>query len=130
MGTLQLSHPGTLGHELSQFLVQNGFHLMPLFERHDVYHVLLGYGTDALEEAQMQFFLLGNGKRSPGVLLAAIGAGFLLPEYAEAFRRVWLRGTSARSIGEWEFEYLLGEQLEELRNFIFACGNPKEVPFF
>ena len=54
----------TLGRSLGEFLHANQFTLMAQFETHDVFHVLLNYKPTVLDEARMQFCLVGSGKRS------------------------------------------------------------------
>lgn len=60
---------GTLGRGLSDFLKQN--HLKPFTtghrrkQLHDAVHVLTGYGTDLVGEAEVQAFLLGSGGFNP-----------------------------------------------------------------
>ena len=56
--------PHTLGNDLASFLKNEGLDLMPKFESHDVYHVLFKYKTTVIDEARMQFFLMGNRKYS------------------------------------------------------------------
>ncbi len=74
----------SLGYHLGCFLLQNSFQLQPRCESHDVFHVITGYGTDTTSEIALQYWLWGNGKRSPFTLLAMF-AGFVL--YADAYRR-------------------------------------------
>ena len=95
-----------------------------------MYHVLLGYGTEAEEEARMQFFLLGNGKRSLGVVLAVLGAVVLLPEFVRTYYTAWLRGRAGRCIADWQFEFLLQESVADLRNLIFGGPIASARPFF
>jgi hypothetical protein len=105
----------SLGYQLGRFLQENGFQLMDYYEKHDVYHVLTGYAPEVIEEAQMQFFLLGNGKRSPSVWVTCLVALILLPEYAATFWKDYLKGRDCHPIGRWKFEFLLGEPLWRLR---------------
>ena len=130
LAELRKAPQGTLGSELAQFLDAQGFEFFPQFERHDVYHVLLGYGIEAEEEARMQFFLLGNGKHSLGVVLAVLGSVILLPEFLRSYYDAWLRGRSGRCIADWRFEYLLQETVVDLRHLIFGGPIASARPFF
>ena len=44
-----------LGRDLALFLEKEGLELIPKFESHDVYHVLLKYKTTVVDEARMVF---------------------------------------------------------------------------
>ncbi|MEZ4987510.1 MAG: hypothetical protein R2795_21100 [Saprospiraceae bacterium] len=109
---------GSLGRTLGVFLHQYGFNPMPGFENHDVFHVLLGYGPSATEEASMQWCLIGNGKRSAFAWLAALAGAALFPEHWGNFHAAYLRGRRMRRFHHWQFEYLLQENLLEMRHFI------------
>jgi len=105
----------TLGHALGQFLQREGLDLLHQFESHDVFHVLLDYQTTVIDEVRMQFFLLGNGKRSIYALISA-GIGWLgVPEARLLYRQAFQRGCSYCPIHRWKFEHLLNEPLTELR---------------
>ncbi len=60
---------GTLGRELSEFLRKNSLKPFTTGHRrkqlHDAVHVLTGYGTDLVSEAEVQAFLLGSGGFNP-----------------------------------------------------------------
>jgi hypothetical protein len=109
---------GSLGRTLGYFLTEHKMELIPCSENHDVFHVLLEYETTVIAESEMQFCLLGNGKRSLFVLGTCAIAWLAFPEYWPAFRRAWRRGKQLRRFYHWYFEYLLNEPLDELRKFI------------
>ncbi|MEO9894336.1 MAG: hypothetical protein ABJF52_17540, partial [Aurantibacter sp.] len=54
----------SLGQQLGAFLTRNNFNLQDKLESHDVFHVLTNTGISVPEEISMQFYLMGNGKRS------------------------------------------------------------------
>jgi hypothetical protein len=115
-----LQYPeGSLGRDLGTFLKTEKIEPIDRVERHDAFHILLGFTTHVTEEAAMQFFLIGNGKLSPFTLGTALFAGLMLPEHWVYFRRQYHRGRQARSIAKWDFKSLLGESTDELRAFIF-----------
>ena len=119
---------GSLGRSLAAFLDAGGFELMPRFEDHDVFHVLLGYGPDLPAEACLQYCLLGNGKRSVNVYGTVLLAALVFPEHWGAFRRAYERGRRARPFTHWDFEYLLNEPVVRLRSLIFQ-NTPDDEAF-
>jgi ubiquinone biosynthesis protein COQ4 len=76
--SLQALAPATLGRTLAEFLAQH--HLSPFTtgprrkQLHDGVHVLTGYGTDPIGEAEVQAFLLGAKFRLAHLVL---GLGIL-----------------------------------------------------
>ncbi|MDA0267802.1 MAG: Coq4 family protein [Cyanobacteria bacterium] len=78
MDYLRSLPPGTLGHAWAEHLDANG--LQPFVQGprrqqlHDGIHVLTGYGTDPVGEAEVQAFLLGSKFRLVNML---IGLGLL-----------------------------------------------------
>lgn len=115
------SHPpGSLGAALAAFYRQEGFEPIPRAEKHDVYHVLLDYGTHMKDESSMQFFLWGNGKPSVFTLGTAWVSWILFPEYFGAFRAAYRKGKAARSLRHWDLQSMLGEDLDQLRQRLFS----------
>jgi len=118
--------PQTLGSDLSLFLEKEGLELMPKFESHDVYHVLLKYKTTVVDEARMQFFLMGNRKYSLYIIGTNLIALIFYPEKIRVFLKEFQKGRTALSIGKWDFEYLLHEPTNILRKLIFKKLNNEE----
>jgi hypothetical protein len=110
--------PGSIGQQLGYFLTGNDFHLMPGFENHDIFHVLLAYGLTAPEEVELQWCLIGNGKQSVYAYLAALVGAACFPEYWGRWRRAYQRGKSLRTFHHWYYEYLLQENLSDLQHFL------------
>lgn len=54
----------SLGFQLGYFLDKNHFDIQPKLEDHDIIHVLTNTGISVVDEIGMQYYLLGNGKRS------------------------------------------------------------------
>lgn len=121
---------GSLGKTLGKFLFKQGFDLMPKFESHDVYHVLLDYDTTVVDEARMSFFLTGNGKNSLFILGSNLLAFLLIPEHFGTFIEDYKRGKAAAPISKWDFEYLLSEPINGLKGMIFRKLNETELPLF
>ena len=51
----------TVGNDLARMLDEKRLKLIPGFERHDLNHLILGYGMEPEEELCMQAYLVGNG---------------------------------------------------------------------
>ncbi len=117
--SLQKFPQGSLGKSLGNFLEKNNFQLMPKLEDHDVLHVLLGYKTTITGEIKMQFFLLGNRKRSVYALFTAIIGTALIPEKFNAFIKEFSKGRRYAPISKWNFEYLLAEPLDLLQRQVY-----------
>jgi len=54
----------SLGFGLGNFLDTNHFDIQPKLEDHDIIHVLTNTGISVADEIGMQYYLLGNGKKS------------------------------------------------------------------
>lgn len=119
---------GSLGKNLGQFLEKNQFELLPKLEDHDVLHVLLDYKTTIAGEIKMQFFLLGNRKRSVYAFFTALIGTLLVPEKISAFVKEFSKGRKCVAVSKWDFEFLLAEPLELLQKQVFG-DNLKNQPF-
>lgn len=115
---LQAYPKNTLGKDLSNFLRWEKLDLIAGLESQDVYHPLLDYSTALEEEVQMQFFLLGNGKKS----LYAIGTSFVafltMPDQWLAFWNAYNRGSQSVKVHGWDFQFLLKKETIQLRTLI------------
>ena len=92
---------------MSLFLDENGFEVNPKMESHDVFHVITGYGTEMHEEAAMQFFLIGNGKKSKLARISACVGFAVFPEYWRLYLASYRRGKATIHFSSWEFKELL-----------------------
>jgi hypothetical protein len=111
---------GSLGNALGIFYRKEKFEPIPKAERHDVFHVLLGYSTHVLDEAAMQFFLWGNGKPSLFTVGTCIITTILFPAQFFYFREAYQKGKRSTSIRYWDFKLLLNENIHDLKNKIFT----------
>lgn len=109
---------GTLGYELACFLEAHQFMLLEKFEDHDVMHVLFHFKTTVLGEARMQFFLLGNGKKSLYVWASIIIATLSMPEHWSRFKEAYQDGKSCICFYKWDFQFLLKEEISCIRTMI------------
>ncbi|MEW7291098.1 Coq4 family protein [Aquimarina sp. 2304DJ70-9] len=114
--TLLQEYPkNSLGFHLGCFLVQYDFSPQPKLENHDVFHVLTNTGISVPEEIAMQYYLLGNGKRST-YLLSVIFLGTLLyPDKMIFFRKAYKKGKAAYSFYQLDFKKLLHKPMLTLR---------------
>ncbi|MEL6866142.1 MAG: hypothetical protein AAFP19_17065 [Bacteroidota bacterium] len=122
--------PDSLGYELGDFLYQQDIDLIPKLEDHDVMHVLFKYQTTVVDEARMQFFLLGNGKRSLYALCTALIALVLIPEHYSTYWQEFQKGRHCLNISKWDFQHLLSEPLELLRLQIKKQDLGEEAPLY
>lgn len=114
----------SLGHALADFLNKNDYKLMAQFEDHDVIHVLTQIPNTLLGELDMQYYLLGNGKRSPYLWLVVV-TGLLL--YPLRWRQFWRRrkqGQQAYPLFREDYRRLLHCSLDDLRR----CFNIQLTP--
>ncbi|MES2514682.1 MAG: Coq4 family protein [Bacteroidota bacterium] len=111
---------GSLGNTLGVFYRKEKFEPIPKAERHDVFHILLGYSTHVIDEAAMQFFLWGNGKPSFFTVGSCVVTAILFPNQFHYFRDAYQKGKRSTSIRNWDFKLLLNEDIHELKNRIFT----------
>ena len=110
----------SLGNSLAQFYKKEKFEPIAKAERHDVFHVLLGYSTHVIDEAAMQFFLWGNGKPSFFTVGTCLITTILFPNQLDVFVESFKKGKQAIAIRDWNFKLLLNENMNDLQNKIFT----------
>lgn len=110
---------GTLGNALGLFYKKEKFEPIPKAERHDVFHVLLGYSTNVIDEAAMQFFLWGNRKPSFFTVGTCMITTLLFPNHFNYFLQAYQKGKQCQSIRDWDFKLLLNENMNDLQNKIY-----------
>lgn len=95
---------------------------------HDLHHVVTGYGTDLLGEAEIGAWELGSGcSESPAArFLDAQVMGFMLPRHPRRIYRAFLRGRHSRNLyGTRYDEALLGRTVAELREELGLDSDPR-----
>lgn len=97
----------SLGFHLGCFLVKYNFEIQPKLEDHDVFHVLTNTGISVQEEIGMQYYLLGNGKRSLYLILVICSGTFFYPKCLKQFISEYQRGKSAHSFYHLNYLKLL-----------------------
>lgn len=106
---------GSLGHEVGRFLRFNKIELIDKLESHDVCHVITGMGITVKNEVGMQFFLLGNGKRSFYLFSTIAICLFLLPEYFRYFMQCIKRGNKWSPLHNLDLQSELFNQVTLIR---------------
>jgi len=105
----------TLGNKLHRFLSTNHLNLQPLYESHDIYHIISGYGIGMINEARLFFFLFGNGKKSLSVIGSIIVAIISMPDRWNEFNAAYklgkvykpLKNINFESVLDWDFDVLI-----------------------
>ena len=87
-------------------------------KNHDVHHLITGCGTNFENEIAMQFLLLGNGKLNAHLLAAIVLGSLILPEYYKIYIKAYKKGQNMRPFYQWDFEALLWQNFEHLKDFI------------
>ena len=107
---------GSIGHELGLFLESDGFDLLEKSEKHDVFHVITNYSTSIVDEIAMQYFLLGNGKRSPYLFFVIAIGTFYYPDKLNYFKTAYQKGKVPKPFFNFDFYNHLGMNLNEFKN--------------
>ena len=106
----------SLGQHMGLFLHKNNFDLQGKLESHDVFHVLTNTGITVPEEISMQFYLLGNGKRSIYLLSVIFLGALLFPDYLKLFRSKYREGKAALAFHQLDFIKLLSQPIQRIKN--------------
>ncbi len=105
----------SLGFHLGCFLLKYDFSPQPKLENHDVFHVLTNTGISVPEEISMQYYLLGNGKRTL-YLISVIFLGTLLyPDKINLFKKAYLKGMLAHPFHHLDYKKLLHQPIHKLQ---------------
>jgi len=105
----------TLGFHLGCFLIKYDFNPQPQLEDHDVFHTLTQSGVTVPEEIAMQFYLLGNGKRSIYLFLVISLGSLLFPDHYSRFSQAYAKGKKAHRFYHLNFLQLLDHPLQEIK---------------
>ncbi len=107
--------PETLGFHLGCFLIKYHFDIQPKLEDHDVIHVLTNTGVSVPEEIGMQYYLLGNGKRSLYLYLVVATGTCFYPTRFHYFRNQYCKGKKAHQFYYLDFSKLLHIPVSKLQ---------------
>lgn len=105
----------SLGFHIGYFLLSNNFELQQKLESHDVFHVLTKTGITVSEEISMQFYLLGNGKRSLYLFAVIFLGTILFPDYLKMFRYKYQLGKASLPFHQLDFRKLLNQPLNRIK---------------
>lgn len=108
--------PESLGFHMGCFLLKYNFEIQPKLEDHDVFHVLTNTGVSVTEEIGMQYFLLGNGKRSAYQFAVIVIGTLFYPMHWKRFNTFYRRGKSAHQFYDLPFEKMLLLPLKNIQN--------------
>ncbi|MEY8758819.1 Coq4 family protein [Chryseobacterium tongliaoense] len=114
----------SLGRKLGEFYKRHGFTMIPKMENHDVHHLITGCGTNFEDEIAMQYLLLGNGKMNAHLLAAIVLGTLILPEYIKMYIGAFKKGQNMKPFYHWDFETLLWQNFEHLKDFIQQKQSP------
>lgn len=95
----------TLGFALGSFLVTQQIDAPP--ENHDAVHVLTNTGTSTTEEIGLQYYLLGNGSRSPQLFFSLVVGTLLRPMQLDYFLAQYQKGKAAHYFHYLDFSSML-----------------------
>ena len=98
---------GSLGLELGNFLFKNHFDIQEKLEDHDIIHVLTNTGVSVYEEIGMQYYLLGNGKRSCYLFMVIASGTLFYPKRMKYFIEQYKRGKQAHRFYYLDFSKML-----------------------
>ena len=116
-----LKYPkNSIGKHLGEFLLENGFELIPKVERHDAYHLITGYGTHVEDEIALQYMCFGNGKRSKYLFAVVLIGTIVLPEYFKYYYKSYRIGKAANSFHHYDYKKLLYVNLYDFRKSVFS----------
>jgi ubiquinone biosynthesis protein Coq4 len=97
----------SLGFHLYCFHLKYNLALKPNLEEHDIIHVLTQTGVTVADEVSLQYFLLGNGKKSPYMFLALLTGTVFYPTHVKTFWRFYQRGRCAHKFYDLPFKNML-----------------------
>lgn len=106
----------SLGFHYGSFLLKYNFNIQESLEEHDAYHVLIDIGITVKDEIDMQFYLLGNGKRSPFVFIVIITGLLFYPFKIKSFIKYYQRGKQAHAFYYLDFYKMLPISLSTIQN--------------
>lgn len=106
---------GSLGFKLGCFLQHHHFEDQPEPEAYDVLHVLTNTGNSVMEEIGLNYYLLGNGKRSIRLFLNLFLGTLLCPLQLNYFIKQFKKGTEAHHFHYIDFSKLLLQPIKTIQ---------------
>jgi ubiquinone biosynthesis protein Coq4 len=105
----------TLGYHLGQFLQKNDFDIQPKLEDHDIIHVLTNTGISVREEIGMQYYLMGNGKKSLYLFMVILVGTAFYPMHINYFLKEFRKGKTAYHFHFLDFSKMLLLPIETIQ---------------
>ncbi len=119
-----LQYPkNSLGFHLGRFLLQHNFSPQPKLENHDVFHVLTNTGITVPAEISMQYYLMGNGKRSLYMFMVITIGTLLYPDKLKLFIQAFNKGKQAFAFHQLDYQKLLNQSLDTIRTTFLIQSN-------
>jgi len=106
----------SLGFHYGCFLLKYNFNIQESLEEHDAYHVLIDVGITVKDEIDMQFYLLGNGKKSPFVFIVIATGVLFYPFEIKSFIKSFQRGKKAHAFHYLDFQKMLPIPLKTIQS--------------
>ncbi|MCV9929184.1 hypothetical protein OIU83_16075 [Flavobacterium sp. LS1R49] len=97
----------SLGYRLGDFLRRNNFDIQAKLEDHDIIHVLTNTGTTVIEEIGMQYYLLGNRKKSLYLFMVILSGTIFYPTRLGYFFKQYKKGRNAMPFYYLDFSKML-----------------------
>ncbi|MEW5677060.1 Coq4 family protein [Flavobacterium enshiense] len=111
-----LAYPtDSLGQNLGKFLNDNNFNIQSKLEDHDIIHILTNTGITVEDEIAMQYYLLGNGKKSLYLFMVILSGTLFYSTQIREFIRQYKRGKKAHRFYDLNFEKLLFVPMANIR---------------
>ncbi|OIV41758.1 hypothetical protein [Flavobacterium johnsoniae] len=105
----------SLGFGLGTFLFKNHFDIQEKLEDHDIIHVLTNTGISVYEEIGMQYYLLGNGKKSLYLFMVILSGTLFYPKKLRYFIQQFKRGKRALPFYYLDFSKMLFTPIESIQ---------------
>jgi len=107
--------PNSIGYHYYKFLDKNGYDILPKLENHDLFHVITQANTNVRDELALQYYLLGNGKRSIYQYCVLISSILWLDE-VKYFIKAFKNGMNSKPFSHVKFESILKNSIHKFRN--------------
>lgn len=105
----------SLGFSLAEFYLENHFGKFYPVEPNDIYHVLTNTGMSVSDQIGLQFYLIGNGKRSINTLAIAFFGSLFYAHRFSFFLKQFKKGKNALLFHQLEFTKMLSLPLSRIR---------------
>ncbi len=105
----------SLGFALAEFFVENHFGEFYSLETNDIFHVLTQTGMSVSDQIGLQFYLIGNGKRSIDTLAVVFFGSLFYAHRFSFFLKQFKKGKTALLFHQLEFTKMLSLPLSKIR---------------